>query len=406
MPTFVYKARDEVGKSIAGIMEAASENELINKLRKLSYMPVSVEESVQKIATEGKKSSHSFKKIKSEDKIMFNMQLASMLDAGITLLSALNIISKQIQNENFKSVIEKITQSVSAGASLSESLVQHPTVFSSLFVSMVRAGETGGKLNEILNRLAIYLEKQEELKQKINGALFYPMILIVAGLLVILVIVTFVIPKFIVIFDKADVVLPLPTQILYGFGIAVKKFWYLMILGGFLVSLAIKSFINSPKGRFKFDQLKLKIPIVGSVVRKVVVARFTRTLATLVDSGVSMMQSLDIMQDVVGNEVFRRVIGQVRKSVERGERLDQPLKMSGEFPDDAVHMISVGEETGKLGPMLNKIADFYDTSIDYQVRKLTTLIEPIFITIMGGVVGFIMASMLIPIFDMVKTIQR
>lgn len=177
-------------------------------------------------------------------------------------------------------------------------------------------------------------------------------------------------------------------------------------MGGFLSVAGVKYYVSSSIGRFRFDQLKLSIPIVGVVARKIVVARFCRTLATLVDSGVSMLQSLDIMKDVVGNEVFSRVVVRVRQSIERGERLDQPLKMSGEFPDDAVHMISIGEETGKLGQMLNKIADFYDTSIEYQIRKLTTLIEPIFITIMGVMVGFIMAAMLIPIFDMVHTIQR
>ncbi|MCA9404937.1 MAG: type II secretion system F family protein [Candidatus Omnitrophica bacterium] len=410
MPTFAYKARDDIGKSVSGTMSALSEEDLMNKLRKLSYMPVSIRETAQNISQEKSKAKSVFgegifQRIKIEDIVVFNMQLASMIDAGITLLGALNIISRQILNERFKNVVSKITQSVSSGSSLSDALSEHPAVFSKLYISMIRAGEMGGSLNVVLNRLAIYMEQQQELRQRIRGALFYPAILLVAGILVVLLIVTFVMPKFIVIFTKADIALPLPTQILYGVGVAIKQFWYLILASVFLVTFGIKAYIRSSQGKFRFDQFILKVPIVGILIRKVIVARFSRTLATLVDSGVSMLQSLDIMKDVVGNEVIGRVVQRTRASVERGERLDQPLKMSGEFPDDAVHMISVGEETGKLGYMLNKVADFYDTSVDYSIKKLTTLIEPFFITLMGIMVGFIMASMLIPIFDMVKTIQ-
>ena len=410
MPTFAYKARDDIGKSVSGTMSASSEEDLMNKLHKLSYMPVSIRETAQNISSEKSKAKSVlgegiFQRIKTEDIVVFNMQLASMIDAGITLLGALNIISRQILNERFKNVVSKITQSVSSGSSLSDALSEHPAVFSKLYISMIRAGEVGGSLNVVLNRLAIYMEQQQELRQRIKGALFYPAILLVAGILVVLLIVTFVMPKFIVIFARADIALPLPTQILYAVGVAIKQFWYLILAGVFLVIFGIKAYIRSPQGKFRFDQFILKVPIIGVLVRKVIVARFSRTLATLVDSGVSMLQSLDIIKDVVGNEVIGRVVQRTRSSVERGERLDQPLKMSGEFPDDAVHMISVGEETGKLGYMLNKVADFYDTSVDYSIKKLTTLIEPFFITLMGIMVGFIMASMLIPIFDMVKRIQ-
>ena len=213
-------------------------------------------------------------------------------------------------------------------------------------------------------------------------------------------------PKFVEIFAKADVPLPLPTIMLYNLGMGLKRFWYLFVLGAGLLVLGSRSYVNTPGGRLRFDRLKLRLPVIGPLVRKVVISRFSRTLATLLDSGVPVLHSLDIITGVVGNEVIARVVKNVRDSIEGGERLAQPLKVSGEFPADTVQMIAAGEETGKLGEMLNKIAGFYDTAVGYSIKKLTALIEPIFLVIMGGMIGLIMASLLLPIFDMVKTIQR
>lgn len=403
MPTYIYKARDETGKLVKGAMDALSKKELAEKLRKMGYMLTTVKETTAGAKLES--IGESFKRIKVEDIIIFNLQLANMIDSGIPLLSSLNIISKQIENKRLREAVGEISRSVEGGTSFSDALAKHSRIFPKLFISMVTAGEASGKLNTVLNRLAIYVEQQEDLRQKIKNAIFYPAILLFMGIAVIIFIVSFVMPKFVDIFSKANVPLPLPTLILYGVGVTLKRFWYLIILGICLIVMTIRNYARTETGRLKFDRLKLKLPVIGPLVRKVVVSRFSRTLATLIDSGVPLLQCLDIVESVVGNEVISRVVRNVRNSVEGGERIASPLKISEEFPADAVQMIAVGEETGKLGNMLNKIADFYDTAVGYSIKKLTALIEPVFLVIMGSMVGFIMASMLLPIFDMVKTIH-
>lgn len=407
MQKYTYKARDEEGKSIQGIMEAVSQEELMRKLKSFGYMPVSMAEELDKeILINNRIEINFLKRIKPRDMIMFNMQLSNMVGAGVTLLSSLNVIAQQVENLHLKGVVKNIEKSVASGSSFSEALSMHKTIFSPLFINMVKAGEVSGSLHIILMRLAEYIEKQEDLRQKVQGALFYPAILLIAGILVILLIVTFVMPQFITIFDKAGISLPLPSRILYKLGVGIKHYWYLIILGGGSILFGLRAYISSPSGRIRFDQFKLKVPLFGALIRQVIISKFTRTLGLLADSGVPLLKALDLIQELVGNDVFRRTIAKVRLGVEKGEKMSASLQASGEFPPDVLHMISVGEETGKLANMLQKIADFYDSSIDYTVKKLTILIEPIMISIMGGVVGFIMASILLPIFDMAKTIQR
>ncbi len=403
MSTYAYKARNETGKAMNGTMEASSEEELAEKLRKLGYMPTQIKTA----AADSKKESlyDRFVKIKTEDLIMFNIQLSNMIDSGFSILSSLRTISSQVENKRLRNIITEVSRSVEAGSSFSEALAQHPRVFSMLFINSVKAGETSGKLNIVLNRLAVYVEQEEELRQQVQGALFYPIMLLLAGVVVILLIVTFVIPQFVVIFKEAGVPLPLPTLVVYQVGVGLKKAWYLFILGGALVVAAVRKYFETARGRRQRDQLLIRLPVVGTVARKVIVSRFSRTLATLVDSGVPLLQSLDIVRDVVGNEIIASVVTSVRESVEKGERIAQPLRESGEFPQDAVQMIAVGEETGRLGYMLNRVADFYDTTVKFAVRKLTMLIEPVLLIVLGVTVGFIMASMLLPMFDMIKTVR-
>ncbi|MCK5580672.1 MAG: type II secretion system F family protein [Candidatus Omnitrophica bacterium] len=403
MQTFTYKARDEQGNLVRGKMEADSEGDLFGKLRERSFMPVRIEEAAGRIVKES--AGERFQKVRAQEIILFSVQLAGMIDAGVTLLHSLNIIVKQTGNKNFKEIIKDIIQSVAAGSTFSDALNAHPGVFSKLYVGIVRSGEKGGSLNVALSRLAFYLEKQEDLRRKIQEALFYPSILFVSGLAVIVIIMTFVMPKFIEIFDRANVVMPLPTLILQKIGIGMQKFWYIFMAAALGVVVGVKAYISTNVGRLQVDRVILKVPVVGMLVRKIIVSRFCRTLATLVENGVPMLQSLDLMRDVVGNVVIANVVRDVRDNVEKGERLAKHLEASQEFPLDAVQIIAVGEETGKLSAMLNKVADFYDTTTGYSIKKLTTLIEPIFIVLMGGVVGFIMASLLLPLFDMVKTIR-
>ncbi len=404
MPNYLYKARDGEGKAVTGAMESVSAEKLAEKLRELGYMPTQIKEAVAGVDLD--QFSRRFAKIKPEDIIMFNVQLANMIDAGLTLINSLNIICRQIENRKLREVVEEVKRAVEGGSSFSDALANHPKVFSKLFVDMVRAGETSGKLNVVLNRLALYVEQQEDLRQQVKNALFYPAILVIAGIAVVVLIVSFVMPKFVEVFNRAGVPLPLPTQSFYALGLALTNYWYLIIFVIWLSFMGVRMYACTEKGGYRFDRLKLDLPVIGPLVRKLIISRFSRTLATLVESGVPILHSLDIVREVVGNRIISDVVKNVRDSVEEGERIAKELKKSGEFPQDMVQMISVGEETGKLGHMLNKISGFYDNAVGYSLKRLIALIEPVFIIVLGVLVGFIMASMRLPMFDMIKTISR
>jgi type IV pilus assembly protein PilC len=404
MPNYLYKARDGSGKAVSGTMEAETAKRLAEKLRAMEYMPTQIREAPKELDLD--KFGERFIRIKPEDIILFSVQLANMIDAGLTLISSLQVISNQIENKKLKEIISEVRRSVEGGSAFSEALGKYPRVFSTLYVDMVKAGEASGKLNTVLNRLATYVEEQEDLRQQVQNALFYPMILVCAGLAVGILIVSFVMPKFVEIFEKAGVPLPLPTQIFHALGVGLIRYWYVILFIGWMVLLAVKMYAHTSTGRLQLDKLKLGLPVLGPLVRKLIISRFSRTLATLVESGVPILQSLDVVRGVVANQVIGDVILKARESVEEGERIEKELRKSGEFPPDMVQMIAVGEETGKLGPMLTKIAGFYDNAVKYSLKKLIALIEPAFIIILGVLVGFIMASMLLPMFDMIKTINR
>jgi type IV pilus assembly protein PilC len=269
----------------------------------------------------------------------------------------------------------------------------------------VKAGEASGKLDMILSRYAAYTEQQLELRQKITGALFYPFLLVLAGIGVTLFIVTTIIPQFAAIFLKVGIQLPLPTFVLYQVGMGIKQFWHSLILLGIILYTAFGYYISTPFGRLQWDRLILQSPLFGPLFRKVAIARFSRTFGMLVESGVPILQSLDIVREVIGNEVLARVVENTHNAVEKGERISEPLKISGDFPYDMIQMVAIGEETGHLDQMLEKVADFYERSVGHAVKKLTTLIEPLLLVVLGGLVGLIMASLLLPMFDMMKMLR-
>ena len=405
MTTFNYKARDEAGQSVKGLMDAESQEALAQKLRRMGYMPTQISASRSStipLDDLGKW----FERIGVQDMIMFNLQLANMIESGLMILTSLRAIAGQLENRKLKDIVGQLERSIESGATFSDSLAQHPKVFPKLFISMVKTGESSGQLAQVLTRYARYAEQQEDLRQKIRNACFYPTILLAAGIVVIVFIVSFLVPRFVEIFERSGIALPLPTQVIYSMGLGIKKFWYAVVLALFGVTLLFKRFRGTEQGQWYFDRMVLKISLVGALVRKVIISRFCRTLATLVDSGVPILQGLDILKEVVGNKVFANVVQKTHDAVQEGDRISQVLKVSQEFPSDVIQMIVVGEETGQLGKMLNKAADFYDTAVEYAVKKLTTLIEPVFLVILGGLVGLIMASVLLPIFDMVKTLRH
>ena len=404
MPNYLYKARDESGKLIRGTMDASSKDELASKIRNMGYVPTYVGESKGGFDISAFKGR--FSKIGADDIIIFNLQLANMVSSGLTLLASLSSLAGVTENRSLRETIKDVARSVESGSSFSEALAKHPRVFSGLFVSMVRAGEASGHLDTILARWAAFSEKEEAVKQNVANALFYPFILFTAGVLVIVFIVTIVIPQFAGIFQEANLKLPLPTLILKAIGAAIKGYWYIVIACGALIFYGARYYIGTGARRLKFDKLCLSIPVMGPLARKITVSRFSRTLGTLIGSGVPILQSLDISGQTMDNEVLRRVIAHARAGVENGEKISAALKVSEEFPLDAIQMISAGEETGNLDGMLNKISDLYDAAISHTTRRLTAIIEPVLLVIMGLIVAFIMASMLIPIFDMIKMLRH
>jgi len=404
MAMYRYKARNQSGKLVEGAMEASSESDLADKLRKMSYIVTGVSPAAGTISLEDIVSG--LRRVKPEDMIFFNIQLSSMLEAGLPLLTCLRTISIQTENKRFKKVIEDVTLKVETGASFSVALQSHSRNFSKLTISMVRAGEASGNLALVLRRLADFGERELDLRNRVSSALLYPAILSFAATAVIIFIVTFIIPKFVEIFSAAGIPLPLVTIILNAAGLAIKNYWHLFILGMIAFLLGVRLYLNTREGRLRFDGFKLRIPVTGPLIRKVAISRFARTLATLSSSGVPILEALEILEVTIGNEVLARVIVTLREGVRGGSKISELLKVSEEFPPDIVQMVAAGEETGNLDLMLNKVADLYDSSISYSIKRLTALLEPIFLVVMGCIVAGIMASILVPMFDLIKVLKR
>lgn len=405
MAVFSYKARNASGTSVSGVLEAFSEEDLMGKLQAMNYTPTVIRPGQEKVEKEPA-GIGLLSRIKSRDIVLLNLRLAYMTDAGIPLLNSIRILAGQFEDPVFKNILLSVSQKVFEGSSLSDAMADHPQVFSEMYVNMVKVGEVSGTLHTVLNRMAIYIEAEENLRQKIQGALFYPMVLLCAGCLVLILIVTFVIPQFVTIFTKAHVQLPLPTLILYHFGLFVKQFWFLIIPSVFAAGFLFKAILATPGGKDHFDRFIFRIPYIGLLMKEVFITRFCRGLGILLESDVPILRSLDVVKDVIGNNIYKRIIVQVGHSVQKGEKISHQLNGSAYFPNDVVSMIATGEETGKLAPMLYKVAGFYEMIVDNSVKKLTMLIEPVFIVLIGLMAGFIMASMLLPLFDMVKTIQN
>ena len=403
MPTYNYKARDKMGKLLSGTMAAESKSELVNKLSAMGHMTTQVSES--RAASKGESILERFQQISTQDMIMFYVQFSNMINAGVPLLNSLNILCGQTENKKLKETIGSVARGVEAGDSLSQSLEKHSQVFPNLFIQLAKAGEASGKLDVLIAKYGQYFEQELELRQKVQGALFYPIVLFTCGIGVILFLVTFILPQFTQMFIQADVELPILTKLMVGLGAMIKSTWYLWAIFFIGIRYGIRYYANTEKGKYNLDKIKSKIPVLGSIITKSAISRFTRTLGILIASGVPIMQALDMTKDVVENAILSRVIMNIRDAVEKGSKISDYLMTSGGLPVDTIQMISVGEETGNLEGMLEKVADFYDSSVGYTIKKLTTVIEPLFLIIMGGMVGLIMASMLIPMFSMVDVMN-
>jgi len=400
MPTFQYTAKDRNGRTVMGVFEGANDLEVAELLHKKELIVVNIQKIKKKaLPSKGRK-------VKSDDLVIFSRQLATMIDAGIPLVQALGILGEQVENKDLKSVVMNVKQDIEAGMSFCDALSKHPNVFSELFVNMTRAGEASGMLDDVLDRLASYLEKSAALTRKVKASLVYPAVVISMAAIITAVLLLKVVPTFKGIFDMLGGELPLPTRILIGASDLVRKYFLFTAAAFVALGFVMQKVVNTEKGHYQVDAQKLKFPVLGPLFIKVAVAKFSRTFSTLVKSGVSVLNALDIVAKTSGNKVIEAAVMHCRSSVRDGEPISKPLIKSGVFPPMVCRMISVGEQTGQLEKMLTKIADFYDEQVDAAVSGLTSMIEPLVIAFLGIIIGGIVISLFMPIFKITTLISK
>ena len=402
MPNFKYIARDGSGKPVNGFFEAVDYAAAVDMLRKQGLVIVSVNESTAK--SKAFEFSFGKKKVKTDDLVVFSRQLATMVDAGIPLVGALDILGDQIENKVLGEIISKIRNDIEAGSGLSDALAKHKKVFSALFVNMVKAGESSGMLDEILDRLAVYLEKTSNLQKKVGSALIYPAVVSAMAASITLLLLLKVIPVFKDIFSGFGATLPRPTAILISVSDTLQKYFPIVLIVVVFLVIVVSRYVKTDKGRLKYDSLLLKLPIFGTLLTKVAISKFTRTLSTLIKSGVPILNSLEIVGKTSGNKAVEKALDEVRMNVCEGEGIAEPLAKSKLFPPMVVRMVLVGEQSGELEKMLSKIADFYDEQVDATVSGLTSLIEPLIIAFLGIVIGTVVICMFLPIFKMTSVV--
>lgn len=437
MAVYTVEALDQTGKKIRAQVEATTANDAIMKVKVRGYKPLSVRESKPVVAEVPK--SHSspqpqtikpptahnapvekpktkttmitkkeakgvflFKRVKAKQLAQFTHQLSVLIDAGLPLVRSLKILSDQLKPCYLKVVVSQVREDVETGSPLSEALAKHPNVFDKLYVNMVKAGEAGGVLDETLRKLAEFKEKAEELKRKVIGASIYPIFVLGIAFIVVLGIMTFIVPKFQDVYKDLKQDMPPMTMMLMWMSKFIINFWYIVVLLPFFLVFGLILFSRTKVGRIFIDKLKLRLPVFGMITKKSSVAKFTRTLGTLVKSGVPILEALTIVKNTIGNEVVSQAVGQVHDAVREGESMTGPLQQSRVFDDMVINMINVGEETGELDSMLLKIADIYDSEIDTAVNSLVRLLEPMLILGLGGIVGFIVIALFMPLVGLIQ----
>jgi len=402
MPDFKYQGTNRSGSSVSGVMTANSKADLQNLLRRQQITPTKMSERGKEfnMPTFGGG-------VNAKELAIFTRQFSVMIDAGLPLVQCLEILGSQQENKFFQKVLINTRSMVEGGATLSTSMRSSPKVFDGLYVNMVEAGETGGILDIILQRLSTYIEKNVKLQRAVRSALIYPVgVLTIAGLVIFLLLWK-VVPIFATLFAGLGVTLPLPTKIVIAMSNFVGSYFGLLIVAGIIGGIfALKAWYGTPTGKYVLDSIILKLPVLGILMRKIAVARFTRTLGTLIASGVPILEGLDITAKTSGNAVVERALQKVRKALEEGKSLTEPLKESNVFPGMVTQMIAVGEQTGAMDAMLQKIADFYEEEVDSAVKDLLTAMEPIMIVFLGVVVGGVVISMYLPLFTLIGELSK
>lgn len=399
MPTFAYTFRDSMGTVRSGTSEAESAEILRKRLQEQGFTVTEVRQ------IRAQRPGGGWGRVKLGDLAIFCRQFSTMQDAGVSIVRSLDVLAQQTQSPKLRRIIMDIQAEVEAGQTLSKAMSKYPNVFSNLFIGLIRAGEVGGVLEESLQRLAAFLEADVALRRKVKAALTYPTIVVIAALAIVIGLVTFILPKFFDVFKDLGIKdFPVMTQMLMDFSNFLTSRWYVMIAIVVLVVIAFRMFVRTRIGRRLYDRLKLKLPVFGPLNHKIALARFSRTLSTLLSSGVPILQALETVAGTVANEIIAEAVMEARARIREGDRIGPPLEKSGMFPPMVVHMISIGEESGALDQMLSKVADFYESEVESTLQSLTSAIEPVLIVLLGGMVGFIVISLLLPLITAVQNL--
>jgi type IV pilus assembly protein PilC len=399
--TFKYKVMNHQGKKLEGTFKANSKNEVLAMIEDNNYYPIEIKETLER---EQQDLFESLSKVKTKDLYIFCRQFHTMINAGANIANALDVLKKQTVNKKLKKSLNEVHEDLQKGKSLSEGLSKHKDVFPELLINMINTGEISGNLDVIMSRMASHFEKENKINNQLKSAMVYPMVLVGLSVVVVIFLLTFIMPTFIGMFEGSGVPLPLPTRLVMGLSKFIQTKWYILItvIGGSVYFM--KNYAKSPVGRLSIDRMKLKLPIINDTTEKVIVSRFTRTLSTVLTSGVSLVQSLEVVQKVVGNRVAEKSIEVIKDKVLKGVSLGEALGEETIFPIMLHSMIKIGEESGSLDDILDKTANFYDEELEASLKRMTTMIEPLMIIVMGVVIGFIVIAMMLPMFDMVNTV--
>jgi len=405
MPTtYAYRVRDRQGKLLGGTLEADNEQAVVAKLRQLGYAPVSIEaEKSAGMKTEIRLPGSG--RVKLKDLAVFSRQFATMINSGLSLLRALTILGEQTTNKRLAQIIILVRAEVEKGTSLSAAMAKHPKAFNRLYVSMVRAGEVGGFLDQVLVKVAETFEKEVALRGKIKSAMTYPVVVFAMVLMIVSAMLLFIVPTFESLYESLGGTLPLPTRVLMGASNGLRRFFPLVVVAVVLLVFGLRRWKATTRGRYALDKFKLKVKVFGPLFHKSALSRFSRTLSTLIRSGVPILQALEIVGETVNNAVISRAVHDVQDAVREGESLATPLAKHATFPPMVVQMMAVGEETGALEVMLAKVADFYDQEVEAAVASLTSLIEPILIAVMGAAVGGMVVALYMPLFNIINLVK-
>jgi len=404
MASFIYKARNVQGESIHGIIDAADENKAASAIEHLGLIPIQISHNTGSYS--GSFMQFRIKRISRQELLIFTRQLSTLIATGAPLITSIQNVADQAQNPRFKQILGSIVSSLESGVSFSESLAQYPDIFGDLYVSLIKVGEAGGLLDKVLARLAELSVQEIDLRSRITSALVYPAVLASVAFIIVNFVLVAVLPKFTAIFEASSAKLPLPTRALLGLSYLARNYWWLMALAAVFILNALRNYYRTPDGRRYFDSLFLRLPLFGPLTLKVMVSRLARSIAALTKSGVPVLEALTVVETTVSNVVLQNMIKDTRAAISSGQSLTEPFKASGLFPPMVIQLINTGERTGRLDKMFDQIADFYEPEIEFTIRNLTSLLEPIMLLVMGTVVVFIALSVLLPIFNLISVIKN